>query len=154
MKTRSIAITLVLCLAACALSFAQDPNMGSWRLNESKSKLAPGTTRNVTVVYAPAGDSVKVTTDGTDGAGKASHTEWTGKFDGKDYPVVGDPSADSRSYTRVNSSTLRITNKKAGAVTLTGRIVVSEDGKSRTLTTSGTDASGGQVSSTAVYDKQ
>ena len=41
-----------------------------------------------------AGDSVKVTTDGTDRDGKPVHGEWTGKFDGKDYPVTGDPTTD------------------------------------------------------------
>jgi hypothetical protein len=47
-------------------------------------KFGPGATKNSTVVYEAAGDSVKVTTDGTSGDGKPVHTEWTGKFDGKD----------------------------------------------------------------------
>jgi hypothetical protein len=43
---------------------------------------------------------------------------------------------------------------KSGKETLTGRIVVSVDGKTRTVTTTGTDSEGKKVSNTAVYDKQ
>jgi flavin-dependent dehydrogenase len=49
---------------------------------------------------------------------------------------------------------LELTTKKDGKVTITGRIVVAADGKSRTLTTSGTDAQGKKFKSIAVYDKQ
>ena len=82
------------------------------------------------------------------------HNEWTGKFDGKDYPVTGDPTSDARSYKQVNDRTLELTVKKGGKVTITGKIVISADGKSRTLTASGKDSMGMKVESTSVYDKQ
>lgn len=44
--------------------------------------------------------------------------------------------------------------KKDGKTVTTGRIVVSPDGKSRTVTTSGTDSKGKKATSTAVYDKE
>ena len=47
-----------------------------------------------------------------------------------------------------------MTVKKDGKVTATGRIVVSADGKSRTVTTSGTDAEGNRIKNIVVYDKQ
>jgi len=75
--------------------------MGTWKLNERKSKLAPGMPKNNTVVYEVAGDNVKVTVDGTDNDGKPTHNEWTGKFDGKDYAVTGDPNSDERSYKKL-----------------------------------------------------
>jgi len=37
---------------------------------------------------------------------------------------------------------------------VTGRVVVSADGKSRTVTSSFTDAKGNKIESTAIYDKQ
>jgi hypothetical protein len=154
MKVRKIALTLALCLAGVAVCYASDPNMGTWKLNEAKSKFPPGATKNTTVVYAPADDQVKVTTDGTTGDGKPYQTEWTGQFDGKGYPLTGDPSANSRSYKKVNDHTLGLTNMKNGKVTTTGRIVVSADGKTRTLTVSGTGPDGKKFSYTAVYDKQ
>ena len=154
MKPRTIVMTLVTCLIGLTLCFADNANMGSWKLNESKSKLSPGMPKNTMVVYEAAGDSVKVTVDGVDAQGAPTHNEWTGKFDGKDYPLTGDPSADMRAYKEVNDHTLQLTNKKGGKVTLSGRIVVSADGKSRTVTVSGTDATGKKIKSTTVYDKQ
>jgi hypothetical protein len=154
MKTRTIVLTLLLCFVGATVCFAADVFIGTWKLNEAKSKIAAGSLKNTTVVYEAAGDSVKVTTDGTDGDGKPSHSEWTGKFDGKDYPVTGDPSTDTRSYKAVNDHTLAFSNKKGDKVTMSGRGVVSADGKTRTVTITGTDSKGKKYTSTAVYDKQ
>ncbi len=154
MKTKTIVMTVAVCVMAVAVCFASNPNMGTWKLNEAKSKIPPNSTKNNTVVYEAAGDKIKVTVDGIDGAGKPQHSEWTGKFDGKDYPLTGDPNADMRSYKKIDDRTTELTNKKADKVTATARIVVSPDGKSRTVTVSGTDPSGKKVSYTAAYDKQ
>lgn len=154
MKTKTIILTLAMCFITVTVAFASNPNMGTWKLNESKSKFPAGASKNTTVVYEAAGDSVKVTVDGVNGEGKPTHNEWTGKFDGKDYPLVGDPSADTRAYKKVDDRTTELTNKKGGKVTTTGRIVISPDGKSRTLNVSGTDAKGMKFNYAAVYDKQ
>ena len=154
MKTRTILASLAVFLAGVGLCFAADPNMGTWKLNDAKSKFSPGATKNNTVVYAPAGDMVKVTADGVDKDGKAEHNEWTGKFDGKDYPVVGGAGYDSRAYTKVDDHTMSMTIKNAGKVVATGKIVVSADGKSRTVTTVGSDPKMTAMNNTGVYDKQ
>jgi hypothetical protein len=154
MKARTILLTLALSFVGAAVCFAQDAHMGTWKLNEAKSKIGPGATKFTTVVYEKAGENVKVTLDGTDSDGKPTHDEWTGKFDGKDYPVTGDPNSDMRSYKKVDDRTLTVTVKKDGKITTTARIVVSADGKTRTVTASGTDSKGKKFSSTAVYDKQ
>ncbi len=154
MKTRNILLTLALCLVGAVLCVAQNPNMGTWKLNEAQSKIAPGSFKNTTVVYSAAGDSIKVTTDGVDKDGKPIHGEWTGKFDGKYYPVTSDPSTDERSYVKTDDRHMTISNKKGGKVTTTGDIVVAADGRSRTLTAHGTDAAGKKVTNVSVYDKQ
>jgi endonuclease YncB( thermonuclease family) len=154
MKVRMLLLTVALCFAGTALSFAQSPQMGTWKLDEAKSKIPAGFMKNSTVVYAADGDNVKVTTDGTTGDGKPLHTDWTGKFDGKEYPLTGDPTADSRSYKQINEHTLELANKKSGKVTASGRVVVSEDGKTRTLHLTGIDSSGKKVSGVQMYDKQ
>ena len=154
MKARATVLTLALCFVGVALCIAADGFMGTWKLNEAKSKIGPGAPKNSTVVYEAAGDSVKVTIDGTDSEGKPLHSEWTGKLDGNDYPVTGDPSVDMRSIRKVDDHTLTATQKKDGKVTTTARIVLSADGKTRTVAASGTDAKGKKVSSTALYDKQ
>ena len=153
MKTKTIALSLGLIFAAGAL-FAADPMMGTWKLNETKSKTAPGMEKLTTVVYEAAGDQVKVTIDGTDANGKPIHNEWTGKFDGKDYAVTGDPTSDMRSYKKIDAQTLKFTVKKGDKTTANGRIVVAADGKSRTVTAKGTDEHGKAFKNTSAYDKQ
>jgi hypothetical protein len=153
MKAKTIALTISLVFVSVALGFQNSPQMGTWKLNEAKSKFA-GKARNQTVVYEAAGDQTKVTVDGVDESGAAVHNEWTGKFDGKDYPLTGDSTADARAYRVINKNTMTLTNKKNGKPVVTGRIVVSRDGKSRTVSTTTTNAQGKKVTNVAVYDKQ
>jgi hypothetical protein len=154
MKTRTIALTVALCFLAAAVCLASDVNMGTWKLNQAKSTFAPGATKNQTVTYQAAGDQVKVTLEGTTADGKSVHIEWTGKYDGKFYPVTGDPGVDERSYKQINTHTMEITSKKGSKVVSTTRVVVAADGKSRTVTSSGTNAKGQKVTTVAVYDKE
>jgi hypothetical protein len=154
MKTKTMVLTVVLCCMAVTVSFAGSPNMGVWKLNEAKSKIPAGAPKNSTVVYEASGDDVKVTVDGVDGDGKPTHNEWIGKFDGKDYPLAGDPTVSTRSYKKIDDHTTELTNKKDGKVVMSGKIVISADGKSRTLTVSGTDSKGKMIKYTALYDKQ
>jgi hypothetical protein len=154
MKPKTILTTVGVLFVGAAMGFAADAHLGTWKLNEAKSNLAAGAVKNHTVVYAAAGDSVKVTVDGVDKDGKPTHNEWTGKFDGKEYPLTGSLTADTRAYTEVDDHTLTFAESKGGKVTISGRIVVSADGKSRTVTTSATNAQGAKINTTAVYDKQ
>ena len=152
MKTKTIGLTLLFSLAAGAMCFA-NPTMGTWKLNEGKSKFGAGAAKGETVVWATVGDQEKVTVDGTDADGKKMHSEWTGKLDGKDYPITGDPTSDTRAFKISGERTIEITSKKDGKVIGTGTIVVAPDGKSRTVTTTMTNAKGEKVTTTAVYDK-
>ena len=154
MRTRTLLLTLVLCFVAGAVCLAENPNMGTWKLNEAKSKIPAGATKNTTVMYEAAGDQIKVTVDGVNADGTPAHNEWTGNFDGKDHPVTGDPASDMRSYKQLSDHTLELTTKKDGKVMVTGKIVVSADGKTRTVTTSGKNAEGKKVKVMGVYDKQ
>jgi len=154
MRTKTILASLAAFFVGLAVCLAADPQIGAWKLNEAKSKLGAGATKNNTVVYEAAGENVKITVDGVASDGKPVHHEWTGKYDGKDYPATGDPSHDVRSYKKIDDRTLEFVAKKAGKVTTTGRVIVAADGKSRTVTTTATDSSGKKVRSTAVYDKQ
>ena len=154
MKGRVFLLTLAAMFVCTTVGLAANPHMGTWKLNEAKSKINPGAPKNSTVVYEDAGDSVKVTVDGVDGDGNPTHSEWTGKFDSKFYPVTGDPTSDERSYRKVNNHTLALTGKKNGKQTLSGRITVSANGRMRTVTTTGRDSKGKRFSSRAVYDKQ
>jgi hypothetical protein len=154
MKTRTAVLTFLTLFVGLTVCFAANPHLGTWKLNEAKSHIPPGVPKSLAATYDMVGDSIKTTLDGVDADGKPTHNEWTGKFDGKEYPVTGDANSDERSYKTVNDHTLDVTVKKAGKVTITGRIVISADGKTRTLTLNTTDAAGKKVKSTAIYDKE
>ena len=152
-KTRIAVTVLALSFIATAACFAANPQMGTWKLNEAKSKLEPGMGKNTTVVYAEQKDKIKITVDGVDKDGKPRHSVWVGKFDGKAYKAKGNMLWDAAAYKVVNDRTNDITAMKDGKVVWTGRIEVSKDGKSRTVTVHGTDEHGKKFSSKVVYNK-
>ncbi len=154
MKARVAAMTLALCFLGAVVCFAQSSFMGSWTLNEAKSKFSPSSGKITKAVWETAGENVKLTTDGVDANGAPTHTEWTGKMNGRYYPISGSSLADTMSLTRAGSRTLVIRQKKGKRLTLFGRIVVSADGKTRTVTVHGTGAAGKKFHSMAVYDKE
>ena len=153
MKIRITAVVTALSFAATVACFAANPQMGTWKLNEGKSKVAPGMGKSTTVTYSEQGDKIKVTVDGVDKNGKPTHGVWVGKWDGKAYKATGNLAWDSAAYKVVNDNTNDITTWKNGKVAWTGRITVSKDGKSRTVTINGTDANGKKFTSKSVYDK-
>jgi hypothetical protein len=154
MKSRIAVVTVALSVMAAGACFGASPQMGTWKLNEGKSKFAPGMGKNTTVMYQEQkGDKVKVTVDGVDKDGKATHSVWVGKFDGKAYKAKGNLPYDMVAYKMVNDRTNEITAMKGGKTVWTGTIAVARDGKSRTVNISGTDKDGKKWKSKAVYDK-
>jgi hypothetical protein len=153
-KTRIAVLAAALSFTAAAACFAASPQMGTWKLNEAKSKLVPGMGKNTTVTYAEQKDKIKITVEGIDKDGKPTHSVWVGKFDGKAYPVKGNLPYNSVAYRVVNDRTNDITAMKDGKIGWNGRITVSADGKSRTVTINGTDAQGKKFNGKAVYDKE
>jgi hypothetical protein len=151
--TRIAAVAVALSFTAATACFASSPQMGTWKLNEAKSKLVPGMGKNTTVTYAEQKDKIKITVDGVGKDGKPTHSVWVGKFDGKAYPVKGNLPYNSVAYKVVNDRTNDITVMKDGKIGWTGQITVAADGKSRTVTINGTDANGKKFKGKAVYDK-
>ena len=131
MKTKLSSLITTLCFLGATAGFAADPWMGTWKLNESKSKLARGMGKNHTVVYQETGKKIKVIVDGVDKDGKATHNEWTGKFDGKDYPATGPiwPSGWTCSIAKNGAQGLDVTWKKDGKVMYKDIFTASTDGK-------------------------
>jgi hypothetical protein len=153
-KTRIAVMTLALSFMAAGACFAANPHLGTWKLNEAKSKLAPGMGKSTMVTYTGEKDKIKVTVEGVDKDGKPTHGVWVGKFDGKAYPAKGNLSWNSASYKEVNDRTNEITTMKDGKAVWSGKIAVAADGKSRTVTINGTDENGKKFKSTSVYDKE
>ena len=151
----AIVVTILVAIGAQS-GFAQgDPLLGTWVLNVAKSKYTPGPPpKEQTTTFEAAGQGVKVTTKGTDSAGKPTGTTYTADYDGKDYPVTGNPAWDMVSLKRVDANTVEFTRKRAGKVVQTATSVVSKDGKTRTITATGVDAQGQKIKNVSVYDKK
>lgn len=157
MQTRnfSLVIALTSVLAFAAVAFA-DNHVGTWKLNLAKSSFSPGPApKSQTLkIEAWGDDGVKYTSDGVGPDGKPTHAEFQAKYDGKDVPFKGNPDADTLAYKRIDANTLEATTKLKGKTTITAKAVVSKDGKTRTLTQTGTDAQGRTVKNVLVYEKQ
>ena len=150
----------VLFMLASGVQFAQvasgaNPMLGTWTLDPAKSRFSPGPAPKSQTARLEAVDGgIRVVADRIESDGKATHFEWTAKFDGNDYPVTGDPGRDAVSVRKTDPYTLEITNKKAGKVTSMLRAVYAPDGKSRTETTTGTSPQGVKIENVAVWTKQ
>jgi hypothetical protein len=132
-----------------------DPLDGTWTLNAAKSKFNAGpTVKSQTRKYEISGETVKQTLEGMDASGKPTHVTFTAHYDGKDYPVSGNPDADTISVKRTDKYSAKSVLKKDGKPTLTTMRHVSKDGKTLTMTTTGTDAKGEKVDNVLVFDKQ
>lgn len=155
MNARMTAVTAALSLfAGTTLAAEANVGIGTWTLNESKSKIPAGVGKNTTVIYEQVGDSLKAMVDGVDAEGKSTHNEWTGKPDGKPYPVTGDPATDMRSLKRKDDRHYDLKTMKDGKPVATGTIVYSKDFKTRTLTVHGKDAKRKKTTAVYVYEKQ
>ncbi len=141
---------LLLCVAALA---ADSPFSGTWKLHLAKSKLLPGDTTTSDVYHVVADDmNVKFTEEWTDAKGVRNISS-EGKWDGKDYPIKGDPESDTISYHREGSHAFTDTIKKNGKVIATGKVAVSEDGQTETVDFT-VYAEGKAQNGVAVYEKQ
>jgi hypothetical protein len=152
---RRVLLALVVVLGAAVVSAQTDPAVGTWKLNTAKSKYDPGPMpKSNTIVIAAAGPGIKVSTTGTDAEGKPTASGYTVGFDGKDVPVTGQPAYDMTSAKRIDANTTEFSRKKAGKVVQSAKRAISSDGKTMTITTTGTDEKGRKITNVAVFDKQ
>jgi hypothetical protein len=151
---RALAVAGVM-LVSASLAVAGENWIGTWKLNTAKSKFSPGPgPQSMTLKFEATPEGIKLSSQGVNAEGKPTAGGYTAKFDGKEVPVTGNPNADSGAPKKIDDNNYENTWKKAGKVTITTKAVVSGDGKTLTITQSGTDAQGKAVSSTVVYEKQ
>jgi hypothetical protein len=134
---------------------ASDARIGTWKLNVAKSKYSPGPApQSLTVKVEAAGEGEKATTEGVNADGTPTMTQYTANFDGKDSPLIGSQNADKVSLKRIDARTTERTDKKGDKVVQTLTRVVSQDGKTMTVTVKGTNAQGQAVDNVVVFEKQ
>ena len=156
-RTTILSIGISFCvLSLTVAAFAADSQLGTWKLNIAKSKYDPASLamKSQTSKIEASGGGINGVVDQVNSDGKAIHYEFTAKYDGKDYSVKGDPTRDTVSYKRIDDFTYETVSKKAGKVTTTAQYVYSKDGKTRTITTTGTNAEGKKVNNSTFWDKQ
>ena len=148
-------LAIALGMTASLLAQPSDASIGTWELNVSKSKQIPGAVlKSQTRTYEMAGKQVKAVQKGIDAAGKPTLVQFTASYDGKDYPYSGSPLWDTLAVTWIDDHTASFVQKKNGKVMLTGRRVVSKDGKTMTITGNGTGADGKPTELLLVFDKR
>ena len=154
---RSITAKVFIVMATIAIAaFAADNSVGTWKYNAAKSKTtSTNPTKSQTDVREAAPDGgIRVTRTGQMADGTPANYSFTYKYGGKEYPVTGAP-FDTISVKRINANSWSwIVKKTGGKYHVTGRNVLSKDGKTMTQTAKGTDAEGKPVTSTAVFDRQ
>ena len=131
--TRQLRLLFAILTLSLAAFAAENPFSGTWKLNVAKSKLPPPAPQSDLAKVDAQVNGLKLSEDVTDDKGHPLKISFEVKFDGKDYPVTGDPSSDSISYRRVNANTLMSTSKKGAKITSKATIVVSKDGKVTTV---------------------
>jgi hypothetical protein len=165
MNVRLVRRTPVM-LAICSLgtltslaSAQSDPQGGTWELNLAKSSFSPGPPpQKQTLTYHAEdhGLTAMLLLQGIDATGKPINPETSNlpiTFDGREHPTPN-VNYDVSAWKRTSASTYVVTRKKAGKVVLTSTHVVSNDGKTLTITTKGVDSDGHPINNVRVYDKQ
>jgi hypothetical protein len=152
----AVALGLVFVLAGTTFAQSSQTNIGTWNINLAKSKYTDGKApKSSTFTVAAAGAGIKVTSDSVRADGSVAHSVYVANYDGKDSPITGNSQwGDGTTATRVDANTTRHIFKKGGKVTVTQNVVVSSDGKTMTITTTGTNTLGQTINSVAVYGKQ
>ena len=157
---RNTVAKLFIGMAIAAIGmFGADSSLGTWKYNAAKSKSTstnPNPIKSLTVVREATPDGgVKETTTGQLMDGTPVNSSYTFKYDGKEYPVTGSRSFDTISVKRIDANTTSWEARKTGGkLHLTGRTVISKDGKTMTRTSKGTDAEGKPGAGTRVFDRQ
>ena len=151
-----IAISALALLLFPSLASAQTQSswVGAWRLNPSKSiGTSNSQYKRVTSTIEASENGLKVMYDMVGIRGGVTHVEWTGRFDGKDYPVQGIDYVMTNAYSPIDDHTYSIVIKRDGKFSATVRVTVSSDGRTLTAVTTGKNAQGQDASTSAVYDR-
>jgi hypothetical protein len=114
----------------------REPLLGTWHLNFAQSTFASGPPAyaRVTTRIESSNDQLKVIYDMVGERGGVTHWEWTGRIDGKDYPLEGIEEVVTNAYSRISDRSYDLVFKVDGRTTSTTRISISPDGQTMTVT--------------------
>jgi hypothetical protein len=145
----------LLLLLSPGLVFAADPMVGTWKLNVGKSTFSPGPPpQGMRITYAEDGDWVVGKSERVDENGKTVARTNKYKMDGKEYPFEGPYGRGMITVKKSGDRETTTTHKYPSGHILTQKAVLSADGKTRTVTTTGKNEKGQTVNAKTVYEKQ
>ena len=152
---KTLLASTVLILGAATAAGAPDPIIGTWKLNVAKSTFSPGpAVKSQTRHYVATPQGLLLTLTTTAADGKTNTSTMTFKYDGKPYPMIGNPDFDSVSVTRVDANVTASTQLKAGKNVGSGLRTLAKDGKTMTFAQKGTHVSGVKYDDMFSYDRQ
>ena len=132
---------------------AEDHVLGTWVLNLAKSKFRPGPPpKSQTRIYEAHRDGLKTTIKTVYADGRSSTIEYVANYDSVEYPVTGAPDSDAIALKKIDANTAESTLWHAGKEMANARRVISEDGKTMTITYRGM-WDGDQSNNVVVYDR-
>ena len=152
-----VAIAVLAVVGSSTARAQENPLVGTWKLDLTKSKFDPGPApKSLTRTVEAQGEGVKYKFEGVSADGKPIAYGFSVLFDGKDNPVMGSmpTGADTISATRKGTHEFVATVKKGGKVIGTSKVTVSKDGKVTTVDATGTNAAGVKTHDVQVFDKQ
>ena len=151
--TRALAALAITAVAA----LGADNSIGTWKLNMAKSKFTPGPgpVKSLTVTREASEGGIKQTATGERADGTPVNASFTAKYDGQAVQVEGNAPYDTIAVKQVDANTLTDERKKAGSqYRATGNTVISNGGRTMTMTMKGTAADGEPFTNSMVFDKQ
>jgi hypothetical protein len=158
MRKNLLRVSLAVCSAlvlSSSVILAADAWIGSWKMDAAKSKASPGPApKSLDVKWEATSAGTKFSSEGVGADGKATHSAYVSKFDGKDVAYEGNPEADMCAPTKVDDHSYTNTWKKGGKPTITAKVVVAADGKTMMITQTGTNSKGETVNNVFAYAKQ
>ena len=157
-RARAAVVLMAHLLMASAADGRQPASwFGTWEqvLPPPASRFETPPYKKVTTRIEPwDGDGVKVTYDMVRTRGGITHVEWTGRFDGRDYPVQGMDYDLTNAYRIISDNSYAIDIKVDGRMAATATAVVSPDGETLTVTTIEWRGRGSELTTTAVYRRR
>jgi hypothetical protein len=131
------------------------PWIGTWLTTPARtSRFESPPYKRVTIRIEPWQDGLAVIYDMVRTRGGISHMEWTGRFDGREYPVQGVDYVLTNAYRLIDDRSYEITIRRDGRVAATAVALVSADGMTLTVTTTENDAAGKPIATSVVYRRQ
>jgi hypothetical protein len=151
---RSLLVVLLV-FSIAAIAADKSAFAGTWKFNPAKSKMGASDTTKSDVMQIKSDDkTISLMDEEIDADGVHKISVENAKFDGKDYPVKGDPNSDAVAYERKGPREFTGTTKKGGKATAKYTIAVSDDGQTITVRYTAYAEGGKTESGTSVYDKQ